>query len=332
MVRNRFAEYVDYAIVGASGVSAFCAAGGALYAIPWSGCTPRVGASREYNILWGVRLSMQLTAVAWLLSPVIQLHETWSPHIPILDGLNWSPSVLCRLYSALRFGWFEPFFLLTSLLTFKHTLSRKNWETFGSGGHCNMRIIGTAILSSIPILGAQTLSALATLYSGDQDESPLQELFLSIHTSHPRECDGSLREDHKDGCTLCTFSFLSTLLCFLFITYYLWRMWQVTLEMAQITLNHSLEQRIRLFRNAVTTLLLLSLVFRGFSILSEPKEVAFKLLRLGDFISMVLVVAAASIMLVIRPVRDARLADKSVSAAVLDSAQDFLGASNMVIS
>lgn len=309
-----------------------CAAGGALYAIPWSACTPRVGASREYNVLWGVRVSMQLTAVAWLLSPVIQLHETWSPYIPILDALNWSPSVLCRLFSALRFGWLEPFFLLTSLLTFKCTLSKKNHVEFGDAGRCNMHIIGTAFLSSIPVLGAQTLAALVTLLSGDQDNSSPPGIFLSIHTSHKYECDGSMREDHQDGCTLCAFSLLSTLLCLLFVAYYLWRMWQVTAKMAQITLNHNLEQRIRLFRNAVTGLLLLSLVFRGFSILSDPKAVAFELLRLGDFVSVVLVVAAASAMLVIRPVRDARLADKSVSDAVMDSAQDFLGTSDLLIS
>lgn len=61
-----------------------CAAGGALYAIPWSACTPRVGASREYNVLWGVRVSMQLTAVAWL----VRVHSHLLP-----AGLDVDPEV-----------------------------------------------------------------------------------------------------------------------------------------------------------------------------------------------------------------------------------------------
>ena len=85
------------------------------------------------------------------------------------------------------------------------------------------------------------------------------------------------------------------------------------MEMTQITLNHSLEQRIRVFRNAVTGLLLVGLLCRGLSVLSDPKEPFFEVLRLGDFVSVVLVVAAASAMLVIRPVRDARMADKVLS-------------------
>lgn len=333
MVKTRFVEFIDYGIVGASGVSAVCAVGGALYAVPWSGCTPRLGASREYNVLWGVRVSMQITAALWLLSPVIQLHETWSPYIGILHALNVSPSALCRLYIAARLGWLEPFFLLTSLLTFRYTV-RRDGHGLECVEHCNRRIIGTAFLSSIPVLGAQTLAALATVFSGDNDEddSFLQERFLSTHIPDDHGCDGSKREDHQDGCELCIFPLLSTLLSFSFVLYYLWRMWQVTMEMTQITLNHNLEQRICVFRNAVTGLLLLSLLCRGLSIISEPQDPAFGVLRLGDFTSIVLVVAAASVMLVIRPVRDARMADKNVSDPVIDSAHDFLGVSQLLIS
>lgn len=275
---------------------------------------------------------MQITAALWLLSPVIQLHETWSRYIRILDTLNVSPSVLCRLYIAARLGWLEPFFLLTSLLTFRYTV-RRDGHGLERVEHCNRRIIGTALLSSVPVLGAQTLAALATVFSGDNDEddSFLQERFLSTYIPDEYGCDGK-REDHQDGCELCIFPLLSTLLSFSFVLYYLWRMWQVTMEMAQITLNHNLEQRICVFRNAVTGLLLLSLLCRGLSVIFDPEDPAFEVLRLGDFMSIVLVVAAASVMLVIRPVRDARMADKNVGDPVIDSAHDFLGVSELLIS
>ena len=51
------------------------------------------------------------------------------------------------------------------------------------------------------MLGAQTLAALATLFSGDDvdDDSSLSDDFLSTHTSHDDECDGSMSGDHQDG-------------------------------------------------------------------------------------------------------------------------------------
>lgn len=310
MVRNRVAEYIDYGVVGASALSAALAVVGGLYAFPWSRCTPKHGVSKEYNSLWGVRVSMQLTAALWLLSPVLQLHETWSPYIPVLDALNWSPSVLCRIYLAGRLGWFEPFFLLTSLLTFKHSLRRHNITKFW-GKHHNRRIIWLAFLHTLPILGLQVLSSLATLIFGDvEDDTSLPEFFISTYTTQDYKCDGGTAKDEEERCILCVFSLLSTILCSLFMMYYLWRMWQVTMEMARITLNHNLEQRIHAFRMAVTMLLLLGTLCRGLTVFSEPKEVLFELLRLGDFVSIVLVVAAASAMLVLRPVRDARMADK----------------------
>eukprot|EP00803_Ostreobium_quekettii_P000208 evm.model.scf_919EXC.3 EVM.evm.TU.scf_919EXC.3 scf_919EXC:40055-45461(+) len=334
MVQKGFADYVDYAIVGAAGVSALGAVCGALYAVPWSGCTPRFGASREYNVLWGVRVSMQLTAALWLLSPVIQLQHTWSPYIPISESFGWSPSVLCRVYLAGRLGWLEPFFLLTSLLTFKHSLSKHNRSGLASAKHCNKRIIGSVALLCMPLLAAQTLAALASLIPGEDgdDESTVAEFLVDTHEIHDTyECDGTRSNDQQEGCTLCVFSLTSTLLCLVFIAYYLRRIWQVTTEMALITLNHSLEQRIRVFRNAVTALTLASLLFRAVSVLAEPKGAAFELLRLGDFLSVVLMVAAASAMLVLGPVRDARLADKTVSTTVLDSAQDFVGVSETLM-
>lgn len=170
-----------------------------------------------------------------------------------------------------------------------------------------------ACLHALPILGLQILSASATLLFGDvEDDSSLPKFFISTYTTDEYECDGTKSdgEDGEERCILCVFSLLSTLLCSLFMIYYLWRMWQVTMEMARITLNHNLEKRIHAFRLAVTMLLLLGTLCRALSVLSEPKEVVFELLRLGDFISIVLVVAAASAMLVLRPVRDARLADK----------------------
>lgn len=334
MVKDGFAESIDYGIVGASGVSALCAVGGAIYAVPWSGCASRFGASKDYNVLWGVRVSMQLTAAFWLLSPVIQIHETWSPYVPILDGLGISASVLCRVYSAARLGWFEPFFLLTSLLTFRYSLRKHIGDGHTNVKKCNRQIIGLAVLSSTPLLVAHTLAAVATVLSGDDvdDDESVSGIFLSTHTTHDLKCDGSKKEDHEDGCTLCGFSLLSTFLSLLFILFYLWRMWDVTFAMAHITLNHSLEQRICVFRNTVTGLLLTGVLCRGLSVLSDPKDVAFELLRLGDFMSMVLVAAAASAMLVIRPVRDARMADKSVNAAALDTSEEFLGTSELLIS
>lgn len=330
MVKRGLAEYVDNGIVGAAGVTALGAVCGALYAVPWSGCTPRTGASREYNVLWGVRVSMQLTAAFWLLSPVIQLHDTWSPYVPILEGLGWSPSVLCRVYLSGRLGFLEPCFLLTSLLTFKHSLNKRSVSGLGATRHCNRRIIGSASLSCIPLFLAQLLAAMVSTFSDDEDlgDSSLPDIFYETHTQHDTyECDGARSEDHQEGCTLCVFPLLSSLLSLLFLAYYLWRMWVVTAEMALITLNHSLEQRIRVFRNAVTVLTLLSVLCRSLSVIAEPKDVFFELMRLGDFTSVVLVVAAASSMLVLGPVRDARMADKCVSVAVLDSAQDFLGVS-----
>eukprot|EP00803_Ostreobium_quekettii_P011746 evm.model.scf_1388EXC.4 EVM.evm.TU.scf_1388EXC.4 scf_1388EXC:24736-30158(-) len=316
MVRKGFPEYVDYGIVGAAGVTALGAVCGALYAVPWSGCTPRAGAAREYNVLWGVRVSLQLTAAFWLLSPVIQLHETWSPYIPILEGLDWSPSVLCRVYLAGRLGFLEPCFLLTSLLTFKHSLSKRTVSGLGATRHCNRRIIGTATLSCIPLFVAQLLIAVVSTFVDDEDlsDSSLPGSFYETHTEdETHECDGTRSEDHQEGCTLCVFPLLSSLLSLLFLAYYLWRMWAVTAEMALITLNHSLEQRIRVFRNAVTVLTLLSVLCRSLSVLAEPKDAFFELMRLGDFVSVVLVVAAASSMLVLGPVRDARMADKAGS-------------------
>lgn len=101
----------------------------------------------------------------------------------------------------------QPFFIVvlvllpceTETISCPCSCSKKNHVEFGDAGRCNMHIIGTAFLSSIPVLGAQTVAALVTLLSDDQDNSSPSGIFLSIHTSHKYECDGSMREDHQDG-------------------------------------------------------------------------------------------------------------------------------------
>lgn len=111
-------------------------------------------------------------------------------------------------------------------------------------------------------------------------------------------------------CIVCIYPFVSTILSAMFVIYYLYHLWDTTSDMMRITVNLSLTHRMVLFRVIATILLSLGIVCRGLTAVAAPRSIPFELLRLGDFVSVVSFVSAASYSLVLKPVYDSRSAEK----------------------
>ncbi|GMH40687.1 hypothetical protein BSKO_08591 [Bryopsis sp. KO-2023] len=322
-------KYIDYGVIVTAGGLAVLAAFGAIYAWPWSKFAPKQGGSTEYNSIWGVRVCLQMTAFFWLLSPLLQRHEAWGQKVDVLEQLDVSGSVPCELYLSARLGLFEPFFLFLGLLAFRHSLRQgEGWEvlndtemgeTKAREEYVNRKIIGSALLHTLPIFGLQTLIAVLTVVvSADMERKwGFPKYFLISSVVEKEGCDiGKEGELPSSGCVVCIYPLISTMVSALFILYYLWRMWQITSQMMFITLNQSLKQRIVMFRLAVTLLLSLGVLCRGLTVIPMPRSQPFEFLRLGDFVSVALFVVASSYFLVVRPVRDTRFADKTAGMMI----------------
>ena len=137
--------------------------------------------------------------------------------------------------------------------------------------------------------------------------------------------------DHRSPstpCTVCVLPLFSTLISAAVVGFYLYQSWRITIRMGQLAINQYIEKRMRLFRSlflshqasrteavyasrsSVCVLLFFSLLFRGLSVIREPGHVFHEFCKLIDFLSMFLFMMALNLILVIRPIREARIADK----------------------
>lgn len=115
-------------------------------------------------------------------------------------------------------------------------------------------------------------------------------------------------------CIVCIYPFVSTVLTAVFVIYYLYHLWDTTSNMIRITVNQSLTRRMVTFRLFATLVLSMGVVCRGLTAITAPRSVPFELLRLGDFLSVLYFVIAASYSLVLKPVYDSRSAEKMNSS------------------
>jgi len=154
----------------------------------------------------------------------------------------------------------------------------------------------------------------------EQDDAELAEDSLHLPRSSltpfqdSSVCWGELKPDQ---CAVCVIPLASTLISAVVIGCYLFHTWKITVRMGKIAINQSIEQRMRLFRSSVTVLLLFSLVFRGLSVIWNPGHVLHEFCKMADFVAMLFFVMALSFILVIRPVREARIADKNVKSVTI---------------
>lgn len=247
------------------------------------------------------------------------------------DGEVKNQKSFCQSYVMIRLGFVEPFFLFLSLLTFSECLTpyegyllpvwcfKKRTQIGGEGAmvlgnlrgnYKNTRIITVALFWSIVVLIVQSLLPLLDAFDAigdDHDEDDWNFRRISLLTylsSSPCWSDGQ-------KCEACVIPLLSTFLSALVIGRYLWLMWMLTLKMCRMAINQCLEQRVRLFRSLVTVLLLSSLFFRGIGLVWSPVHVLHEFCRLADFLSILIFITAFSLLLVIRPIREGRIADKT---------------------
>ncbi len=147
------------------------------------------------------------------------------------------------------------------------------------------------------------------------------------------ESDVCWSDDHSPSttCTVCVLPLISTLISAAVVGFYLYQSWIITVRMGQLAINQYIEKRMRLFRSlichiklhtlsasrsSVCVLLFFSLLFRGLSVIREPGHVFHEFCKLIDFLSMLLFMMALNLILVIRPIREARIADKVRSTVV----------------
>lgn len=253
------------------------------------------------------------------------MYRKWSSQFDD-SGEEEDDEAFCWSYVVFRLGVIEPFFLFLSLLTFSECLTPQEgyllpiwWPTRTSAEgpgrilkkkQRNFRIISIALFWTFLVFFFQSLvpglEALGVIKEASRGDSRTQEsLFIEFSKSSP-----SWKEGESGVCVIPLFSsFISGLV----IARYIWLIWLLTLRMGQLALNQCLERRMRFFRALVTVLLISSLVFRSLGALVNPGHVFHEFCRLTEFLSVLIFVGAFSFLLVIKPVREGRIADKNAN-------------------
>lgn len=270
---------------------------------------------------WLVR-SFQYLTLSPQFCPFLALYRKWSSQFDDEDD-----EAFCWSYVVFRLGVIEPFFLFLSLLTFNECLTPQEgylipvwWPTTrapvnpaeGPGRilkkkQRNFRIVSIALFWTFLVFFFQSLiPALEALGVFQEADSESQEsLFIDFSKPSP-----SWKEGESGVCVIPLFSsFVSGLV----IARYIWLIWLLTLRMGQLALNQCLERRMRFFRALVTVLLISSLMFRSLGALFNPGHVFHEFCRLAEFLSVLIFVSAFSFLLVIKPVREGRIADKNAN-------------------
>lgn len=221
-----------------------------------------------------------------------------------------------------------------------------------------------ALAFCIPFSAAQLVCALFTrLFSLSYSSSDLSLTFFSTYATI--QTDFCLQQDAgsvgssslhisqlqefpsaqgNSNCVVCTFALLSTLVSASFAIALLLVAWYVTERVARRAVNKVLIFRIRLLQLLVVLFLPLSIICRGLTVLFQPFQLGFELLRLGNvgplhleysflhlltfsaaYYTQVMCVAGVvisiSLILVVKPVYDSYKTDLSLQAFFLSGPQ-----------
>eukprot|EP00191_Tetraselmis_sp_GSL018_P018365 CAMPEP_0177583204 /NCGR_PEP_ID=MMETSP0419_2-20121207/3191_1 /TAXON_ID=582737 /ORGANISM="Tetraselmis sp., Strain GSL018" /LENGTH=358 /DNA_ID=CAMNT_0019072567 /DNA_START=109 /DNA_END=1185 /DNA_ORIENTATION=+ len=318
---------VDIGIFCSAGVAAVFSIAGCFYIAPYRCCPDwlcgfcqwRAG-MQEFNSLWLVRVSILLTSSVLMISQMLSLSAVWLPNsvIPLWQIFGVDPTgmeELCRLSLALSLGVAEPFLLLTTLFA---CLASSRRKPCGIRATSNLQILALALAATIPVALMQFAVAFSSAFLPADDMQEDQLLHYLVSVKQGREDSAICRADEvgvggelgdRRLCISCLYPAASTMVSVFFVFAYLLSLWSVFDSMARAVLNRRLRRRLRVLQGLLTASLILGLALRGVGIVAGPNEVAFSMIRLCYFLTLLLYVEAICWTLVWWPILDARKAD-----------------------
>eukprot|EP00897_Mesotaenium_endlicherianum_P001344 jgi/Mesen1/1237/ME000129S00330 len=254
----------------------------------------KLDALRDFNELWLVRIVLITFAILWALTEILRL--------PLLKRDGWPFSGLshtlqgnmCRLYTLLSFGLFEPCFFLTALLLIRGSLRKL---PFTRRRHWNRRVLLLVFAYALPVFLAHFFIVFITpgFTTSEGYNGRLPKYFTRAF--EPAGVRGRN--------AICTYPFLSTVVLAAFSVVYLLYFFVVCWRMVDVVLNASLRRRIKGILAAVVVMLPAHVLFVAFTVFSLPGEALFEIFSFLAFVAVLVCTTVGEGILVIRPITDA---------------------------
>lgn len=309
MVGQQFVDVIDWITISVSLLLAALCVAVAAYVIPWTPAARKLVITRDFNILWITRCCLQTIAACYCLCLLLRLPILWGQD-SILSATQVEIDAICRVYIAVVFGLLEPLFLLIVLFSCTYTLLRPQ----DSGKqNPNLRIFKTTACLTFPMCVAQVVAALfSRVVTQLQYYQPVLQMFFAASATVPAKyCP----VESGDNCVVCVFPEFSTLISAAFGFLYVAVLWYVAYKIAKTAINKLLSRRMRTLQYCITVFSSIGIVCRGLTVLFQPYQIGFELLRLGHSMSTACLIASVSYVLVWKPVYDSRVADKTIKAS-----------------
>ncbi|GAB4816345.1 hypothetical protein N2152v2_003391 [Parachlorella kessleri] len=294
----------DYAVLGVAGAGIAFALFGAWFTIPWRRRSRRAEITREFNILWQGRATLELFCALWVASQLLRVSSVWGANSFIFPDLvtDWTGAGwFCRIYLTAALGFFQPFCSLLALLMLTGVTRRKMplAEAAEGGGNSSSSSSTSGVIAWLGLIIKP-----GGFHPEDRPRSVLGYFFASFWRGDVQQCGGD------EGCTLCTFPAAAVIAQGLFSAAYLVVLWVTSSRMAAAVLNKRLKRRLRFFQWAYSVLPVAGVGALGGSIVTGPFSWVNQGCWLGYFASVVATVALLSWELVIWPVHDLRRVNK----------------------
>ena len=161
-----------------------------------------------------------------------------------------------------------------------------------SSDHPNSNIVFFSLGLSLPFCAAQIVCAVYTLvFDLDYSKIFIYTFFATFDTRETEFCQIAIPDASQpdlpiygisENCDFCVFPLLSTLISAGFCSIFLLVAWRVTERITAAVINKTLIFRMRLLQFLVAFLLPIGIACRGVTVLFQPFDLGFEILRLAN--------------------------------------------------
>lgn len=225
----------------------------------------------------------------WAINEIIRL--------PLFRGSSIFPSLtlseqddLCKLHVVFSLGFLEPGFLITMLFIINKSVKERNHRS-------EIWSILYVLLMSLPMLILQIITVfLLTPFKKQLGPTMVQTSFVTV-------------DDDGNKSMTCSFPLLSSIIFGVFAVVYSVSLLVSCWRVVKLVINRILILRISLLGFVVIISLLVQLFVLGLESFLTPSSVWYGGAMLGMFVNVAMVASVAEIVLVIKPILEAFVAD-----------------------
>ncbi|PWA95744.1 hypothetical protein CTI12_AA047380 [Artemisia annua] len=245
---------------------------------------------REFNHLWTVRVLLVFFISYWAINEIIRLPFFCRRYLfSFMPSLTLSEQDdLCKLHVVFSLGFFEPGFLIALLFIIKESLKEQSTSEICS--------VLSVFIMSLPTFILQIIAVFFMPFKEKFPSVMIQSSLLSV--------DGEWNKSMT-----CTFPLLSSIVFGVFVVVYSVGLLASCWRVVSLVINKNIRLRIKLLGLTVIISLLLQSIFLGVESFSRSSHVWYGGVLLGMFVSLAMSATVAEIVLVIKPILEALVAD-----------------------